>query len=80
MILDVSEEVYALVIKMGGSITAEHNDGIIRTPYLLDMFGPEMTNIFAQIKHIFDPETIFNPGKKVGLTKADIGKFLISGK
>ncbi len=80
MILDVSEEVYALVLKMGGSITAEHNDGIIRTPYLLDMFGPEMTNIFAQIKKIFDPETIFNPGKKVGLTKADIGKFLISGK
>ncbi len=80
MILEVSEEVYALVIKMGGSITAEHNDGIIRTPYLLDMFGAPMAALFAEVKKIFDPEGIFNPGKKVGLTKADIGKYLISGK
>lgn len=77
MILDVSEEVYALVIRLGGSITAEHNDGIIRTPFLADMFGPEMVALFAHIKKIFDPENIFNPGKKVGLTKADIGKYLI---
>lgn len=80
MILEVSEEVYSLVLRLGGSITAEHNDGIIRTPYLADMFGPEMTKLFAQIKKIFDPQNIFNPGKKVGLTKADIGKYLISGQ
>jgi FAD/FMN-containing dehydrogenase len=80
MILEVSEEVYSLVIKLGGSITAEHNDGIIRTPFLEDMFGHEMAGLFAQIKKIFDPQNIFNPGKKVGLTKADIGKYLISGK
>ena len=80
MILDVSEEVYKLVLSLGGSTTAEHNDGIIRTPYLLDMFGPEMVALFAEVKKIFDPENIFNPGKKVGLTKADIGKYLISGK
>jgi FAD/FMN-containing dehydrogenase len=80
MILEVSEEVYSLVIKFGGSITAEHNDGIIRTPYLADMFGPEMAGLFAQVKKIFDPQNIFNPGKKVGLTKKDIGKYLIHGK
>ena len=80
MILEVSEEVYGLVLKLGGSITAEHNDGIIRTPFLTDMFGPEMVGLFAQVKAIFDPQTVFNPGKKVGLTKADIGKYLISGK
>ena len=77
MILDVSEEVYSLVIRLGGSITAEHNDGIIRTPYLTDMFGPEMVALFAELKKIFDPQNIFNPGKKVGLTKKDIGKYLI---
>lgn len=77
MIMQVSGEVYALVISLGGSITAEHNDGIIRTPFLKDMFGPEMTALFGQVKTIFDPEGIFNPGKKVGLTKADIGKYLI---
>ena len=79
MILEVSEEVYSLVIRLGGSITAEHNDGIIRTPYLTDMFGREITDLFAQVKKIFDPQNIFNPGKKVGLTKADIGKYLIKG-
>ena len=77
MILEVSEQVYSLVLKLGGSITAEHNDGIIRTPYLLDMFGPEIIALFTQVKKIFDPQDIFNPGKKVGLTKADIGKYLI---
>ncbi len=79
MILSVSEEVYDVVIRLGGSITAEHNDGIIRTPFLTDMFGKEMTDIFAQIKKTFDPKNIFNPGKKVGLTKKDIGKYLIRG-
>jgi FAD/FMN-containing dehydrogenase len=76
MILEVSSEVYALVLRLGGSITAEHNDGIIRTPFLPDMFGPEMMEVFTKIKQTFDPEGIFNPGKKVGLTKADIGKYL----
>ena len=79
MILEVSEEVYSLVIRLGGSITAEHNDGIIRTPYLTDLYGPEITALFAELKHIWDPQNIFNPGKKVGLTKADIGKYLIKG-
>ncbi len=79
MILDVSNEVYSLVLSLGGSITAEHNDGIIRTPFLQDMFGSEMTALFAEVKKIFDPQNIFNPGKKVGLTKKDIGKYLIKG-
>ena len=77
MILEVSRQVYALVIKLGGSITAEHNDGIIRTPYLVDMYGHEIIKLFADVKKIFDPQNILNPGKKVGLTKADIGKYLI---
>ncbi len=77
MILDVSRQVYALVIKLGGSITAEHNDGIIRTPYLVDMYGHEIVKLFADVKNIFDPQNIFNPGKKVGMTKTDIGKYLI---
>jgi FAD/FMN-containing dehydrogenase len=61
----VSEKVYALVRDFGGTITAEHNDGIIRTPYLGKMYSPEILNLFAQTKQIFDPQNIFNPGKKV---------------
>ncbi len=66
IILDLSQKVYALVAKYKGSITAEHNDGIIRTPYLSYMYPPEILDLFKQIKAIFDPLNIFNPGKKVG--------------
>jgi len=68
-ILDVSDKIYEIIIKYGGTITAEHNDGIIRTPYVVDMFGINVYQIFQKTKNIFDPENIFNPGKKVGGTK-----------
>jgi FAD/FMN-containing dehydrogenase len=64
----VSDEVYKLVIQYEGTITGEHNDGIIRTPYVRQMFGDEVYKLFEQVKSIFDPNNIFNPGKKVGGT------------
>jgi len=65
----VSEKVYELVSKYKGSITAEHNDGLIRTPYLKKMYSKKIIELFEKTKKIFDPENIFNPGKKV---KGDI--------
>jgi len=62
----VSDEVYDLIIQYGGTITAEHNDGIIRTPYVEKMFGTQIYDLFKKVKEIFDPNNIFNPGKKVG--------------
>lgn len=61
----LADEVYDLVLKYKGSITAEHNDGLIRSPYLEKMFGSEVMNLFRQTKEIFDPLNIFNPRKKV---------------
>ena len=61
----LSREVYDLVLRYGGSISGEHNDGLIRTPYVLDMFGHDIYNLFVATKDIFDPKNIFNPGKKV---------------
>lgn len=69
IILELSEKVYDLVLSYQGSITAEHNDGIIRTPYLVRMFGLEVEKLFQETKHTFDAKNIFNPGKKVGGTK-----------
>lgn len=66
-ILEISEKVYALVLEYKGSITAEHNDGIVRTPYLEQMYGTSIYQLFVQTKEIFDPQYIFNPGKKVVL-------------
>ncbi len=65
LIPKISEEVYRLVFQYHGSITAEHNDGLIRTPYLEEMYGPEIAGLFLEVKKIFDPQNIFNPGKKV---------------
>jgi FAD/FMN-containing dehydrogenase len=65
-ITEISDKVYDLVLQYKGSITAEHNDGIVRTPYLEKMYGPKVYDLFKQVKNIFDPQNIFNPGKKVG--------------
>lgn len=71
-ILEISEQVYDLALEYRASITAEHNDGIIRTPFLAKQFGKEMIDIFEKIKYIFDPLNIFNPGKKVHGTMDDV--------
>ncbi|MBI5139827.1 MAG: FAD-binding oxidoreductase [Candidatus Vogelbacteria bacterium] len=57
-------EVYDLVLRYKGSISAEHNDGLVRGPYISMMFGEEVFNIFRDIKKVFDPNNIFNPHKK----------------
>lgn len=60
----VEELVNQLVIDFGGSISAEHNEGMIRGHYIEKMYGKEMFKIFKEIKNIFDPQNIFNPHKK----------------
>ncbi len=73
-ILEISDKIYDLAKQYHGSFSAEHNDGIIRTPYLEKQFGADMVQIFQSVKNTFDPLNIFNPGKKVGGTMADIKK------
>lgn len=68
IIRDLSMKVYDLVIAYKGTITAEHNDGLIRSPYLEKMYGEKVYDLFKEVKKIFDPHNIFNPGKKVGGT------------
>ncbi|MBX4198678.1 FAD-binding oxidoreductase [Candidatus Parcubacteria bacterium] len=68
VIKEVGEKIYDLVGKYHGSITGEHNDGIVRTPYLNKMYSREVLDLFKKTKEIFDPQNIFNPGKKVGGT------------
>lgn len=58
------DEVYALVFEYKGSMSGEHNDGLLRTSYLPQMFSPEMVRLFERTKDIFDPLHMLNPGKK----------------
>lgn len=62
----LAEQVNDLVLQFKGSLTAEHNEGLIRSHYVEKMFGPEVYNLFVETKRILDPHNIFNPGKKVG--------------
>ncbi len=57
-------EVNELVLKAGGSLSGEHNDGMIRGPWLERMYGTEVFGLMKQVKTIFDPKNIFNPHKK----------------
>lgn len=75
-IIEISKKVYTLINTYKGSITAEHNDGIIRTPFLQQMFGAEICTLFKEVKKIFDQNYIFNPRKKVGGTFEDIETFM----
>lgn len=77
IILELSDKVYTIVKKYQGSITAEHNDGLIRTPFLPLMFGDSVVSIFQELKDAFDPRNIFNPKKKVGGTREDIEQWMI---
>lgn len=67
-IKEISEEVYSLVQKYNGSLSGEHNDGLIRAPFLHYMFTVEMLALFTEVKKIFDPVNIFNPDKKINVT------------
>ncbi|MEX2010423.1 MAG: FAD-binding oxidoreductase [Parcubacteria group bacterium] len=69
IIEEVSEKVYDLVAYYKGSITGEHNDGIIRTHHLSKMYSADILHIFERTKDIFDHQSIFNPGKKTGGSK-----------
>ncbi len=65
LIEEISQKVYDLVAKYHGSLTGEHNDGLIRTQYLGKMFDTDTLELFVEVKNIFDPLRIFNPHKKV---------------
>jgi len=58
----LADQVYKMVISLGGSITGEHGDGILRAPYVQTQF-PNVYPVFQQLKRIFDPQEILNPGK-----------------
>jgi FAD/FMN-containing dehydrogenase len=66
VIRELMEKAQRLVWEYRGSNTGEHNDGILRTPYLKEMYGDKVYALFEEVKRIFDPQNIFNPGKKVG--------------
>ncbi len=59
----MAEEVADLVLELGGSLSGEHGDGIVRGVFTEKMFGPELFGAFRELKRAFDPDALLNPGK-----------------
>jgi glycolate oxidase len=61
----LASQVFSRVIRNGGTITGEHGDGLGRVKYIPSMYGDEVFSIFLQVKKLFDPKFLLNPGKKI---------------
>ena len=61
----IANDISDLVLEFGGALSGEHGDGLVRSPFMAKMFGPEIYEAFRTIKRTFDPHGIFNPGKIV---------------
>ena len=61
----IAEEVSELVLKYGGALSGEHGDGLVRSPFQEKMYGSTLYGAFRELKQVFDPQSLLNPGKIV---------------
>ncbi len=61
----IADEITALVVEFGGTISSEHGDGRARSPFLERMYGPTLMRAFRRLKTAFDPDHRMNPGNIV---------------
>ena len=67
----IAEEASAMVREYKGAYSGEHGDGLVRSEWIAPMFGPRITRAFEEIKDLFDPRGLLNPGKIVRPSKMD---------
>lgn len=73
-IFKLMDSFYRMVVQLGGSTSGEHNDGRLRAPYLRELYGDDLYQLLRQVKDIFDPYHILNPGVKIDVTKDHLRK------
>ncbi|HYF47878.1 MAG TPA: FAD-binding oxidoreductase [Planctomycetota bacterium] len=61
----MASEVHAIVWELGGTISGEHAEGLVRTQFVPKQAGAELYEVFKQVKKLFDPEGLLNPDKKI---------------
>lgn len=64
------KEIMTIAIAHGGSTTGEHGEGLARSYFNRQLYGPRLNRAFHEVKAIFDPAGLLNPGKVVGETVA----------
>ena len=67
----IADETFAVVREYGGAHSGEHGDGIVRSEFHEEMFGPRIVAAFREVKRAFDPDGVLNPGKIVDAPKMD---------
>ncbi len=67
----LADQIYQEVWQAGGTISGEHGDGLSRTPYVAEQYGP-LADAFSEVKELFDPQELLNPGKIVSLGGVEI--------
>ena len=67
----IAEEAFALVRSYKGSHSGEHGDGLVRSEFHEAMFGSQLVRAFEEVKDLFDPKGLMNPGKIVRAPKFD---------
>ncbi len=67
----IAEETFQLVKKYKGSWSGEHGDGLVRSPFNRDFFGDRLYQTFKEVKRLFDPDGLMNPGKIVDAPPID---------
>lgn len=67
----IAEEAGTLVRRYKGAFSGEHGDGLVRSEWVAWQFGPRLTKAFEEIKDLFDPQGLMNPGKIVRTTRMD---------
>ncbi len=71
----MAEEAFELTWRLGGTITGEHGDGVLRAPYLRRQY-PNSYPVMAAVKRILDPDGILNPGNVISDEATFPEKFL----
>jgi Fe-S oxidoreductase len=67
----IAEEASAMVREYKGAFSGEHGDGLVRSEWVAWQFGPRLAKAMGEVKDLFDPEGLLNPGKIVRPTKMD---------
>ena len=75
----LAEKSLSLVTRFGGTTSGEHGEGFARGEFSRQLFGPELTQAFREVKELFDPDYHLNPGKIVNPPDMDQTELLRYG-
>ena len=63
MVWDAVDELFETCLRLGGTLTGEHGVGVLKRRWLRDELGDDQVDLQRELKAVFDPKNILNPGK-----------------